>query len=74
MKKLTYTKNENNLLINKGFISKILLEAELASALKGGHSPFYQSKIQNERTVSKVNLLNSKEKLDVATSYFIGEN
>lgn len=65
---------QKDLLGNENYKELLNIEAAYAAAVKGGHSPYYFEEEKQQRLVSNVNLLSSKERTDIVFTYFIGKN
>lgn len=75
MEKNTNIKQTNvNLLNDQDFKDLLNFETYYASAVKGGHFPYYYGEEKQSRLVSEVNFLSSEEQTDLALKYFIGKN
>lgn len=74
MKKQSIITQNNNLLNDSAYKAKLVLETTYATALKGGHTPFYLQPEQKNRLVSEVNLLSSFETQDLVYAIFTSKN
>ncbi len=75
MKKNSNIKSQTkNLLNSRAFLFDLKFEAKYASTAKGGHFPVYFSDEKQNRLVTDVNLLSSKEQKEIAYNLLISKN
>ena len=63
-----------NLLNNNQFLAFLEFEAEYSAVVRGGSLSSFLGNQERKRLVSDINLLSTREKLNLINSGFIGKN
>jgi hypothetical protein len=63
-----------NLLNDNEFKTSLRFETEYASAIKGGHLPYYFGEEKKLRLITDVNFLSQKEKQELICNIFTSKN